>query len=271
MAQFSKLFVVYDPTREEQPALRRAGDIAERNSASVHVFACIHSVAEPTEDKSTEAQRLLARQRDILAEAVAPLSDRGLEVSTEVEWDKDWYQAAVRASLKNAADMVLKSSFKHSSGKRVLNKTSDWTLIRECLCPVLLVKERAPREIPRVLAAIDICAKKDSYQRLNQSIIDVSKHILDKSGAEVHFVNAFADFKGVPDRQELVREYGIESDKVHIKMGKPEKVIVKCAKKLDVSLVVVGNSARSGLSAAIHGNTVEKVLDKLKCDVLSMP
>jgi nucleotide-binding universal stress UspA family protein len=33
----------------------------------------------------------------------------------------------------------------------------------------------------------------------------------------------------------------------------------------------VGNSARSGLSAALHGNTVEKMLDKLRCDVLSMP
>ena len=144
MAQFSNLFVVYDPTHEEQPALQRAADIAEKNSASVHVFACIHSGAEPTADKPTEAKRLLAGQRDILAEAVAPLSDRGIAVSTEVEWDKDWYQAVVRASLKNAADMVLKSSFKHSSGKRMLSKTSDWTLIRECLCPVLLVKERAP-------------------------------------------------------------------------------------------------------------------------------
>ncbi|RLA54888.1 MAG: hypothetical protein DRQ98_06660 [Gammaproteobacteria bacterium] len=271
MVQFSNLFVVYDPTSEEQPALQRAANIAEQISAGVHVFACIHSGAEPSADKSTEAKRLLARQRDILARAVAPLSDRGIEVSTEVEWDTDWYQAVVRASLKNAADMVLKSTFKHSSGERLLNKTSDWTLIRECLCPVLLVKERVPREIPRVLAAIDICAKKGSYERLNQSIIDVSKQLLENKFAEVHFVNAFEDFKGIPDKQELIREYGIESDKIHIKMGKPEKVIVKCAKKLDVSLVVVGNSARSGLPAALHGNTVEKVLDKLKCDVLSMP
>lgn len=270
MAQFSRLFVVYDPTREEQPALQRAASIAEVNASSVHVFACIHSDTAQPADKSTESERLLAEQRDILDRAVAPLSD-SIEVSTEVEWHKDWYQAAVRASLRYDADMVLKSSHKHSAGKRILNKTSDWTLIRECQCPVLLVKDRAPREVPKVLAAIDICATKESYQRLNQSIIDVSKQILDKRGAEVHFVNAFSDFKGMPDRQELTRVYGIDSDKIHIQMGKPEKVIVKQAKKLDVSLVVVGNSARSGLPAAIHGNTVEKVLDKLKCDVLAMP
>ena len=40
---------------------------------------------------------------------------------------------------------------------------------------------------------------------------------------------------------------------------------------VEASLVVGGNSARSGLSAVFKGNTVEKVLDKLDCDVLSMP
>ena len=69
----------------------------------------------------------------------------------------------------------------------------------------------------------------------------------------------------------LIRSTGIESDKIHIKLGETDKVIIEHAKKLDVSLVVVGNSARSGLSAAFLGNTVEKVLDKVECDVLSMP
>jgi universal stress protein E len=54
-------------------------------------------------------------------------------------------------------------------------------------------------------------------------------------------------------------------------MGDPDEVIVNGARELDASLVVVGNSARSGLAAAINGNTVEKVLDRLECDVLSMP
>jgi universal stress protein E len=136
---------------------------------------------------------------------------------------------------------------------------------------VLLVKESAPRDVTRVLAAIDICAKTESYERLNQNVISFSKEVLDSHCDEVHFINAFQDFRGVPDRQELIRDHGIESDKIHIKLGNPEQVIVEKAKKLDVSLVVVGNSARSGLSAAFLGNTVEKMLDKLECDVLAMP
>jgi len=271
MTQFDRLFVVFDPTREEQPALERAANIAEGLSSSLHVFVCIHSDKAASDDGPTEIKRLVAEQQDILDRAVASLPDRGIEVSTEVEWGKDWYQAVVRASVERAADLVLKSSSKHSTGKRILNRTSDWTIIRECHCPVLLVKDRSPRDVPRVLAAIDICAKKESYDRLNQNVISFGKQIFNRRGAEVHYVNAFQDFKGVPDRQKLIQDTGIESDRIHIKHGTPEKVIVKHAKKLDVSLVVLGNSARTGLSAALMGNTVEKVLDKLKCDVLSIP
>ncbi len=271
MAQFIRLFVVYDPTREEQPALQRAADIAKENSASVHIFACIHPDVAKSLDKANEITRLLDEQRGKLDTVAAALSDQGVEVITEVEWGKDWDQAAVRASIKGSADMVLKSSYRHSHGKRVLNRTADWTLMRECLCPVMLVKESLPREVPRVLAAIDICAKNDSYERLNRSVIDFGRQALNNKDAEVHFINAFQDFQGVPDRQELIRSCGIESEKIHIKHGKPEKVIVDQAQKMDASLVVVGNSNRSGVLGALVGNTVEKVLDKLECDVLSMP
>ncbi|MBT4520743.1 MAG: universal stress protein [Halieaceae bacterium] len=273
MAQFTNLLVVYDPTQEGQPALERAAEIVDQHSAKLHVFACIHSDLEGTGDQSDAVKRLIDQQQDILDKATAFLVERGVELSTEVEWDRDWYHAVVRASVKNGSDMVLKSSYKHSAGKRMLSKTSDWTLIRECLCPVLLVKEAAQRDVLKVLAAVDITAKKESYSRLNQNILNFSKQILDTRGsnAEVHVINAFQDVRAFPDREELVRDSGVESDNIHIRLGNPEDVIVDQARSLDVSLVVLGNSTRSGLAAALLGNTVEKVLDKLDCDVLSMP
>jgi universal stress protein E len=271
MTQITNFFVVYDPDRKEQPALQRAANIAEKISAKLHIFACIYSDIDKSDDKSSAINTLLKQQQCVLDEAAAALSLRGITVTTELEWDQDWHQAVVRSSTKYAPDLLLKSSYKHSIGRRMFHRTSDWTLIRECLCPVMLVKEGATAEIPKVLAAIDICAKNESYKRLNQNVIDFSRQIFCRSGTEVHFINAFQDFKGVPDRRQIMKDCGIESDKIHIKLGKPEKVIVDHAKKLDVSVVVVGNTARSGLSGALIGNTVEKVLDKVKCDVLSMP
>jgi universal stress protein E len=69
----------------------------------------------------------------------------------------------------------------------------------------------------------------------------------------------------------MIRACGVEGDKVHIKMGEASKAIVETAKELDANLVVIGNSARSGLSAAVNSNTAEKILDELECDLLTMP
>jgi len=87
----------------------------------------------------------------------------------------------------------------------------------------------------------------------------------------LHFVNAGEDLQSLPDRNMLIRCCGVDSSRIHIQLGRPEDVIIDSARNLQANLVVVGNAARSGLSAAINGNTVEKVLDRLNCDVLSIP
>ena len=268
--EFTNFFVVYDPTRREQPALERAALIASETGVNVHVFACIYSDIPKSTAKPGAVRALIDRQKEILQSEVAPLVDQGLTVTTEVEWDKDWCGAVVRASIKNGADVVLKSSTRHTPGQRIFNRTSDWTLIRECVCPVMLVKGGSVPESRKVLAAIGVREGKATYEQLNQHILDFSRRVMDNNMAEVHFICAHNDLSSAPDRNALIRGYGFASDRVHIRMGEPEDVIVDNARQLNASLVVVGNAARSGLSALINGNTVEKVVDRLDCDVLSM-
>lgn len=266
--EFKRFLVVYDPTREEQPALERAAIIAAEVGATLHLFACIHGDADK---KSEEAKSSRAEQKALLNERLAPIAATGVKTSSEVKWKKDWYHAVVRASARNNADMVFKSSFKHSASQRRLKTTSDWTLIRECQCPVLLVKTTDRPAVPRILAGIDIRATAASYEKLNQHIIEFSRLLVESEMAEVHVLNAFQDYRVRPERQELIDVSGVDTEHVHIKMGTPEVVIVEMAKKLDASLVIVGNSHRSGLAAMLHGNTAEKILDKLDCNVLAMP
>jgi universal stress protein E len=269
--QIDKLLVVYDPTTETQPALERAAVAAQAGSETIHLFACIYSYLSKSGDESGEVERLIAMQEDKLNQAVARLTDIGIEVTTEVEWRQDWYQAVLDAAGRGGADVVIKSSHKHTPGHRRLKKTSDWTLIRNCPLPILLVKEKETSQARKVLAAIDIRSHEDSYKKLNQTIFDFCQRFADSDDAEVHFVSAYEDLASRPDRGSFLRACGVEGDKVHIKMGKPAKAIVKRARKMDANLVVIGNSARSGLAALANTNTVEKVLDKLDCDLLCVP
>ncbi len=46
---------------------------------------------------------------------------------------------------------------------------------------------------------------------------------------------------------------------------------METARAIDASLVIVGNSHRSGITGMLQGgNTAEKILDKLDCNLLAM-
>ena len=44
----------------------------------------------------------------------------------------------------------------------------------------------------------------------------------------------------------------------------------KVADELDAQLVVLGSVGRTGLTAALIGNTAEHIIDRLDCDVLTL-
>ena len=264
--ELKKLLVVHDPTREEQPALELAAGIAGDSGASLHLFACIHG----NESDGEAVKRQITAHKAALDALLAPIAARGIATSSEVDWDRDWHHAVVRAAARDLADMVFKGSFRRP-GRHVLKTRSDSILIRECLCPVLLIRQVERQPVPKILAAIDIQAKAPPYKKLNRHVIDFCLRAVENTLAEVHVVNAFADFRFVPDRQRLMELAGVPSEQIHIKSGAPDKVIVDVARSIDASLVVVGNSHRSGLAALLHGNTAEKLLSKLDCNILAMP
>ena len=55
-----------------------------------------------------------------------------------------------------------------------------------------------------------------------------------------------------------------------MKAGEPEKVIPSTAASVKAAVVVLGVVGRKGLSGRIIGNTAEKILSLLRCDVLAL-
>lgn len=55
-----------------------------------------------------------------------------------------------------------------------------------------------------------------------------------------------------------------------ISTGKPFVEIIKCAKKNNVDLIVIGSHGQSGLSHILFGSTADKVIRKSPCGVLTV-
>ena len=56
--------------------------------------------------------------------------------------------------------------------------------------------------------------------------------------------------------------------RAHLVTGNPATVIPRLARDLGAQIVVMGALSRSGLMRVLIGNTAERVLESLPCDVL---
>lgn len=267
---FNRLLVIIDPTREEQPALSRARVIGSQMGSQIQLYACIHDDTLALREFGASQSEGLAACREWMETLAHPLREAGLDVSVEVEWERDWYQGCVDAAHRYKADVVLKSSFKHPLRQRILKRSSDWTLIRQCKCAVLLVKDGGEINPRGVLAAVDLRASEGGRAKANEKILHFSRQLIESDSAEVHFVCAYQKLSEAPDRHLLVREWGVDLKHIHIRMGDSDDVIVEMAASLGVGLLVIGNAGRSGIAAIVNNNTVERVLDKLDCDLLAV-
>jgi universal stress protein E len=274
----SCILVVYDPTTDAQPALARAAALAKSAQKSgtdvtLHVYSCIYAKLPTSGGKLARKAELIAAQKEIVGATIAELVDSQIPVNVEVEWEKDWYQAIVKAADRIGAAAVFKSSHKRSATRRLLQNTSDRVLLRECACPVLLVKSESTTTSPDnvILAAVQFRDEEGAYNDLNHRIVTFCQQLFSLTSVEVHFVNAYTELSNRPDTGELIRACGVPNDQVHIEMGETGDVIVETARRLGASTVVIGNSARDGFAAVIHTNTAEMILDKLDCNLLAMP
>lgn len=284
MPQSLCFFVVLDPTRDSQPALQRALQLARScERAVIHAFAChwldesqmgaYHSRHEAKQQDQKQLQRWADEQ---LSEA----RQQGLPVELELYWNADWHRGVLDAAAKANADLILKSTFPHSTGQRLLHKTSDYTLIRRAHCPVLLVHEGNDREYQTAVAALDLSGDK-AHNQLNGAILLAAHTLSQQTPLTLHVVTALDEGPIVPlepgwvpieqtepNRAELAERFQVSEQQIHIGYGSPKAVLADAVTELEADLLVIGSLARKGISGALLGNTAERVVDSISCDLL---
>lgn len=274
MAEKTRVFVVLDPTCMEQAALEWGEQIARQFGASqdtvLHVYCCINedSVALVATDDSAHAQAETEKrvQRWIDRLVAQPRAD-GLTVETEVEWHHDWRKSLVVAAERCGAALVVKNMTQHTRFVRLVRETSDWTLIRECQCPILLVKTGRPYKVEKVLVAVKQ-TDDDTYEKANDDILAAARRITADLGASLHAVTGYTG--GHPDRQRFADRCGLERSQVSAAIGAPEKVIAETAERQGSDLLIIARVAHPDSPKEL-GSTARKVIDEIDTEVLVLP
>lgn len=298
MSAYNNVLVVLDPSVEQQKALNRAIELIRLQGGKLTAFLSVYDFSyEMTtmlsgEERESMRQAVIKDREMWISELTERYRATGLNIVIKVVWHSRPFEAIVHAVLEDNYDLVIKGTHDHDVLKSMIFTPTDWHVLRKCPCPVLLVKDHDWPKAGNIIAAVNAGSEQEHHLSLNQRVIAKALQMATMLSAQTHLVNAFP---GTPvniaieipefNPQEynstmkhhhadavtaLAKQFDIDSQHCHVMEGMPEDVLPQIATKLDAEMVVIGTIGRTGLSAAIIGNTAEHVIDRLDCDVLAI-
>lgn len=266
-AAVRKVFVVIDPTRLVQPALEKGEWVAARNNASLHLYCCTYDSHLAFDH---EAKRVAVdKTREWLERISTPAKDTGLTVVTEVEWDSDWRTKIIDAAAASGADLLVKTSSKHTTLARHLMKTSDWTLLRSASSPTLLVNANQAVNNRIVLAAVKLKPDDEVHFTLNEQVIGMAHRISKALDAELHAVTVYRGEEIYFDRQRFADQCRLPRNRVHAIEGVPHRGVAEVAEEIGAGVLIVGCASSEGRERA--ADTAQRVIDEVNADIIVVP
>ncbi len=290
---------LHHPPRIE---LRKAAELARAAKASIELF---HAVDIPVRTDRTvvagdgdraqaHAQlRMRTAERRLEQFARLPLL-RGLKVSCHCNSDYPPHEAIIRRALEVRADLVVVATRARGLAKRLLLRNTDWELIRQCPCPVLLVKSTRPYARSVILAAVDPFHTHAKPADLDTKLLDLGSSVATLFKGSLHVFHAFAPLVNAvpipaaaaipmmmpPEAEEahaeliaselarLAKSVGVPPRAQHLRMGVVASELCAVARRTRAGMVVMGAVSRSALRRIFIGSTAESALDNLDCDAL---
>lgn len=294
------LVAVKEPASPALPAVAKGAQLARAFDAELVLFQALASPLYLAGDVPLLGDSLAAAERtrrDACLARLERLARRlrraNLRVAVCAEWDYPVYEAVIREAARRHADLIVAE--RHGGGHIAAGflHLTDWELLRRSPLPVLLVKRSGRYRHPVVLAAVDPEHSYDKPARLDTDIARTAATLATLLGGQLHALHAYVPLpvtalaRGtvLTDQEvarlesqaaaiareklgRLLRKARVSPPRLHIVARHPADAIEQVATQTRTAIVVMGAIARSGLKRLLIGNTAEKVLDHLPCDVL---
>jgi universal stress protein E len=292
------LVAVKNPEGKASPAVLKAGQLAQALGASIELF---HAIATPLyiDAYASVGARITDTERDIQQQCLTllhkmsrGLEHRGITVSVSASWDFPSYEAVIRRASQIEADLIVADLHAGTHLAAGILHLTDWELLRLSATPVLLVKTKGPYRQPAVLAAVDPTRTRAKPAALDNEILTIAAGFTDCLRGKLHAVHAYipappeispdnlAGARALPrlmaqttrsarrSFDKALVSWPIPRTRRHLVDQHPINAIEQTARRIRSSIVVMGAISRSGLEGLFIGNTAERVLDSLGCDLL---
>jgi universal stress protein E len=291
------LIAIKDLDRRDFAAEQKAAQLARRFDAELCLF---HALTGPlyVETLPLAKQPIAQAELDALSQVnarlgtiAAHLGTEDLRVSTEAVWDYPSQDAVIRAAKRLEADLVVVDCPRHLHTATWFLHFTDWELLRKCPVPVLLIKNHALYHHAPVLAALDPDHTAGKPVTLDLDLLIYAGELATALDGPLHAVHAFNPIPDMAAREiviparltqaegqayahahevldPLLDGAGVSPNHRHIEEGFTVDVIENAVRATGAEILVLGSVSRSGLKGLLVGNTAERMLDRLSCDML---
>ncbi len=278
MDRFKHILVAASPGRLDVPTLRSAVALAAANRASVTVLDVVEPLPSWRRPVTVEGGTIDLEQSMLCnrAERLHRFAHRtrgATEVEAHVTMGKPEIEV-IRHVLSHGSDLVIVGKPKPAKGQPSF--TSGVTqLLRKCPVPVWAMRPTRAKTL-RVLALVDPDPSDPIRDSLNDLVLELATSMARHTDGELHVAHAWSLaalddehrwlFEALTVRHSIKEQGG----QIHLVEGEPGWALPVLAKQLNITLIVMGTVARTGLTGFIMGNTAETVLRSVKCSVLAL-
>lgn len=301
--KINHILVNMDPTIDQQPALIKAIALAKKFDASIELFLVVHESNlinkwfnhEDSQEKIIT--HYLKTQQRWLDTYITDVVHEKIPVSSEVRWHKPLYAEIIKKIDECQADLLIKTTHQHPTLNKLLFSPNDWQLLKNCPVPLLLVKENTPDNYNNIMAAVDLKKLVDEPKSLDDIILDTTAMWSESLGATPHVAHAYdpmgqelwqgsgmgafgyslpyydyqmyeKELHESHDKEfaSLIADYQFDQNNIHLESGIAHYKLLDIVNDENIDLLVLGVRSHSGFV----GNTAEKILDKINCDILAV-
>jgi universal stress protein E len=296
VSQTQRLLLLAPDAMIRTPAFDRATELALSLDLPLHIVAidyldllAVAGLFAPEQVKQAREGYLQTHQHWLSQQA--ELARRhGVEVTCEVVWGKDPYQALQQYVKEMPLALIIKDAQPEPAMKRVFFTPLDWRLLRDCPVPVHLVTDARHPRPRRVLAIVDVLRSEEQDLIFNDQIVDAAVKLAEQCNAQVELLHAFdwtavyASDVGIGALplatglyealgqaqhevfESLAERHGVAPQQRHFIEGAPLNGICKFAADQQIDVIVMGTTGHRGLERRL-GTTAELLLQRSPCSV----
>ncbi|WP_047045677.1 universal stress protein [Vibrio mexicanus] len=300
MKQFNDILFVSQGLTAHQDSLGQSIMLTLRNQANLEgLIACPPLPEHMSDYRETYENSLINTIKTSFDDTVSnnPAIQTPIEFPIHISAGDKPAARISKHVVEHGFDIIIKDTEEIPEGEDGF-KALDMQLLRECPCPVWLHKpNNKPIEKRRVAVAIDVDPFDDEKKVMALDLLRHARAIADSSDSRLHIIGCWvyqlesylstqawikvpekelnrnielARIEHLAELNRLIEESGIEGENViHHLHGEADNEIPRCVANIDIDVLVMGTSARTGLSGVVIGNTAENILQHIHCSLVA--